>query len=79
MRVFGFSWLFPKSLNILQIFLHILIGNVKGFHKMYIKPYFGKNKLCTFLYKFTTQKNSRVFANVHISSQIISVELSKNV
>ena len=30
MRIFGFSWLFQRSLNILQIFLHILIGNVKG-------------------------------------------------
>ena len=36
MCILGLSWLVPSSLNILQIFLHILIGNVKNFHKMYI-------------------------------------------
>ena len=30
--------------------LHILIGNVKGFQKMYIKPYFDKNKFRTLVY-----------------------------
>ena len=50
MRICGFSWLFPRSFNIFKIFLHILIGNVKGFHKMYDKPYFDQNKLCTVFY-----------------------------
>ena len=33
-RIYGFSLLFPRLFDILQIFVHILNGNVKGFQKM---------------------------------------------
>ena len=48
MRILGFSWLFPRLLNILQILFHILI--VKEFHKMYIKSYFEQKKISTLFY-----------------------------
>ena len=48
MGIFGLFLLFPRLLNILQIFLHIPIGNVKGFHKMYIRPYFDEKNVNTF-------------------------------
>ena len=58
MRIFWFFLIISKLLNILQNVLHILIGNVKGLHKMYIKSYFDKNKFCSLLilFKFITQK-----------------------
>ena len=61
--------------NILQIFLHIIIGNVKSFHKMYIKSYFDKNKfLHTFLpYKLATQKRQS-FCKCANFLQILSVK-----
>ena len=49
MQIRVFSWLYTKLLNILQILLHILIGNVKGFHKMYIKSNFDNKKIAHFL------------------------------
>ena len=69
---FDFSWLFLRLFDILQIFWHILNRNVKGFQKMYIKSYFGKKSLKTFLlYKPSSQKVRRVFANVLIFLQIL--------
>ena len=51
MRYLIFFSLFLRSLNILQIFLHILIGNDKGFQKMYYKSYFDQIKIShTFSY-----------------------------
>ena len=68
MRNFGFSLLVSGSLNILQIFLHILNGKVKIFQKMYNKSYFETKNLNPFLlFKPSTQKVRQFFANVQIS------------
>jgi len=46
LHIFSFSWLKIRLFRILQIFLHILNGMVKGFSKMYNFSFFGQILFC---------------------------------
>ena len=83
LHIFSFSWLKISLFKILQKFLHIWNGMVKGFSKMYNLSFFGQ----IFFYKhfyyktgFCDKKfNFRKFANFFADSKSRAQELSSDV
>ena len=83
LHIFSFSWLKIRLFKILQKFLHIWNGMVKGFSKMYNLSFFGQIFFCKhFYYKtgFCDKKfNFRKFANFFADSKSRAQELSNDV
>ena len=82
LHIFSFSWLKIRLFKILQNFLHIWNGMVKGFSKMYNLSFFGQIFFCKhFYYKtgFCFKKfNFRKFAIFFADSKSRAQELSKS-
>ena len=80
---FSFSWLKIRLFKILQNFLHIWNGMVKGFSKMYNFSLFGQIFFCKHFYYITgfCDKNFNFckFANVFADSKSRAQELSNDV
>ena len=53
LHIFRFSWLKIRLFKILQLFLHIWNGMVKGFSKMYNYSFFGQIFVCKHFYYIT--------------------------
>ena len=72
---FSFSWLKIRLFKILQKFLHIWNGMVKGFSKMYNFSFFGQIYFCKHFCYITgfCDKNS-IFANLQFFLQILKEE-----
>ena len=82
LHIFSFSWLKIRLFKILQTFLHIWNGMVKGFSKMYNFSLFGQF-LCKHFYCITgfcdKKFNFCKFANFIADSKSRAQELSNDV
>ena len=82
LHIFSFSQLHIRLFKILQNFLHIWNGMVKGFSKMYNLSFFGQFFLQTFLlYNWILKKkfNFCKFTNFFADSKSRAQELSNDV
>ena len=83
LHIFSFSWLKIRLFKILQNFLHIWNGMVKGFSKMYNFSFFGQIFFCKHFYYITgfcdKKFNFCKFANFFADSKSRAQELSNDV
>ena len=83
LHIFSFSWLKIRLFKILQKFLHIWNGMVKGFSKMYNFSFFGQIIFCKHFYYITgfCDKifNFCKFANFFADFKCRAQELSNDV
>ena len=82
LHIFSFSWLEIRLFKILQKFLHIWNGIVKGFSKMYNLSFFGQIFFCKHFYYITGACDKKFnfckFANFFADSKSRAQKLSNN-
>ena len=80
LHIFSFSWLKIRLFKILQTFLHIWNGMVKGFSKIYNFSLYGQIFFANYITEFCDKKlNFFKFANFFADSKSRAQDLSNDV